>query len=183
MNDVNNKVGRQAIQLRRITCTAYKRDDGRWDVEGVLVDTDPCGMVHPERGSIGPEDPIHEMHVRLTIDSEFVIHEAEAITIHSPYGVCSGANAAYAQLVGIQIGAGFVTTVRRLFQRASGCTHITELLPAMATTAFQAFFRRAAAIPEDGSMPSPIDACHALRSDGEVVKKYFPRHYRTPRND
>ena len=67
--------------------------------------------------------------------------------------------------------------------RTKGCTHITELLMPAATVAFQTM---GSWKPEKGvnagvgagTKPGFIDGCKAWASDGPVVQKLFPMHYR-----
>ena len=163
---------RRQIHLRRISCAGFARDDGLWDIEGRLIDTKPEPVNLPDR-RVEADEAIHEMLVCLTIDREFMIHDAWARTLHSPYRTCGAINASYAQLIGLRIQPGFTQTVKRLFRGTLGCTHLTELVPPMATTAFQALWNERK--PSPG--PSPLDGCHALRRDGEVVRIHFPHAF------
>jgi len=182
MNSTDVPQHKRRIHLRQISCVAYQRDDGLIEIEGTLVDTKPFPLTLPERGHLEPDEKIHEMTLRLTIDQEFMILDAVAATLHSPYRVCGAINPAYAQLIGTRIGPGFVLHVKRTFRGVEGCSHMTELLPAMATTAFQAVWSDAAKFnPENlDTGYSPLNGCHALRLDGEVVKLYFPNKYQLP---
>ena len=62
----------------------------------------------------------------------------------------------------------------------------TTLLYAMATVAFQTMWgqlaREKKSGPETGSMRRPgfLDTCHALASNGKVVKKNWPAFYTGP---
>lgn len=172
--------GRRQVHLRRITCTGFLRDDGLWDIEGRLTDTKPEAVSLPER-EVPADEPIHDMLVCLTIDSEFVIRDAWARTRSSPYRVCGEIGASYEQLVGERIEPGFTQKVKRLFRGVLGCTHLTELLPPMATTAFQVLWtERAKARNSAATGTSPLGGCHALRLDGEVVRLHFPEELGTP---
>jgi hypothetical protein len=70
--------------------------------------------------------------------------------------------------------------VRDSLGGVEGCTHLTEMLQAMATVAFQTLYpvlaKKAKTSPRPGRSPL-IDSCHAFRSDGDVVKKQWPKHY------
>ena len=63
-----------------------------------------------------------------------------------------------------------------------GCTHLTELTWVLPTAVVQAFAGEGLLDRvDDGSepvQPMPIDRCHALRADGEVVQTHYPRWYR-----
>jgi len=168
---------RRPVHLRRIVCAGYERDDGLWDVEGTLIDTKPFALELPEH-AVAAGEPIHEMTVRLTIDRQRMIRDAMARTVHGPYRVCGDIAASYRQLIGLRIEPGFTQRVKRLFRGTLGCSHMTELLPPMATTAFQILWAQ----PQGFGAPdragastrsSPLGACHALRLDGEVVKLHF----------
>ena len=168
---------RRQVHLRRIVCTGYERDDGLWDIEGRLIDIKPFPLELPEH-TVAADEPIHEMTVCLTIDRQWVIRDAVARTVHSPYRVCGDIAASYRQLIGLRIEPGFTQRVKRLFRGTLGCSHMTELLPPMATTAFQILWAQ----PQGFGAPdragastrsSPLGACHALRLDGEVVKVHF----------
>jgi len=176
-------VARRPVHLRRIECAGFARDDGLFDIEGTLIDTKPVDLDLPER-RIPANAPIHHMSLRLAVDRDFVIHEAVARTLEAPYGVCGRIAPAYGQLVGHRIEAGFTQKVKRLFRGIEGCSHLTELLPAIATTAFQIIWSDVENFDNSdaggGRMRgSPLGGCHALRLDGEVVMRHF-RHMLAP---
>lgn len=183
MNSTDHSPERRVLHVRRITCIAYARDDGCIDVEGTLLDTKPYSVSLPERGELLPDEKIHEMTLRLTVDMGMTILDAVALTTHSPYKICGAITASYQQLIGIRIEPGFVQHIKRLFRGTAGCSHLTELLPAIATTMFQALWGDSDRFnPDTPGEPvrgiSPLNGCHALRTDGEVVRQYFPNSYR-----
>ena len=170
-------VERRPVHLRRIECAGYERADGLFDIEARLIATKPEDLDLPER-HISAGEPIHQMVLCLTVDRSFLIHAAVARTIDSPYGVCGRIAADYARLAGMRIEPGFNNAVKRMFKGTQGCSHITELLPALATTAFQVVWsdRRNFDNRTDGTgrlRSSPLGGCHALRLDGEVVRRHF----------
>ncbi|RYX91478.1 MAG: DUF2889 domain-containing protein [Comamonadaceae bacterium] len=170
-------VPRKLIHTRRIVCEGYEREDGLLDIEGTLTDTKPEPIRMVEK-SLDANQPIHRMTVRLTIDRDRLIHAAAAITHDSPYRVCGDITASYGQLVGLRIEPGFTRTVKRMFRGTLGCSHMTELLPPMATVAFQMLWSKPDGFKgadEDSTAlrSSPLGGCHALRVDGEVVKLHF----------
>ena len=65
--------------------------------------------------------------------------------------------------------------MRELFGETRGCTHITELIGSVATTAFQTLAGQGAQSPDQ--RPFQIDGCHALKSDAPAVAKFYPRWY------
>ena len=65
------------------------RDDGLWDIEAHLLDTKTDSISYPSFGVAKPAGhPVHEMKIRVTVDSEMLIHDAEAVTIHAPFEAC-----------------------------------------------------------------------------------------------
>jgi hypothetical protein len=63
-----------------------------------------------------------------------------------------------------------------LLGRTAGCTHMNELAGAMGSAAMQAMWSDLANDPEQ--KPMSIDGCHALKSSGPQVAKFFPRWHR-----
>lgn len=191
--DQNGKVERTPIHTRRVECVGYRRSDGLWDIEGHLLDTRSYDMAFYDGRALAAGDALHEMRLRITLDREFVIRAAEAVTLHAPYPACPAIASAYQQLVGLRIGPGFNQKLRELFKGRDGCTHITELMGPMATTAFQTLAARKSegADPEPeseqpGSVPREhlvdrlINSCHGWRSDGEPVRVQYPDRYTGP---
>ena len=174
---------RQQVHTRTITCAAFVHGDGLVDIEGTLRDIKYQPLILPERGVVAPGEAIHEMKLVITIDRTFLIRDAQAITLQSPYQICGEINDRYRQIIGLRIEPGFTQKIKRLFRGISGCQHLTELLPPMATTAFQVIWASKETYSEidtggdAANRPTPLGGCHALRQDGEVVRLHFPKHY------
>lgn len=174
---------RRPLHLRRISCEGFLRDDGLVDIEGLLIDTKPVVLALVNR-TLDPHEPIHQMRLRMTIDRERCIVDLQAWTEASPYPDCAEIEPAYRQLIGHRIEPGFTQLVKQLFRRTAGCSHMTELLPPMASTAFQVLWADGGfgGADADGSerRTSPLGGCHALKVDGRIVRTYFPQHQREP---
>lgn len=172
---------RQQLHLRRISCEGFLREDGLIDIEGLLIDTKPVPLQLVNK-SVAAGGPIHQMRVRLTIDRDRRIVDAQAFSEHTPYPDCMEVEAAYRQLIGLRIEPGFTKTVKRLFRGTAGCSHMTELLPPMASTAFQVLWADGNfdSVDPEGSRQrsSPLGGCYALRLDGAIVKTHFPRQFK-----
>jgi hypothetical protein len=61
---------------------------------------------------------------------------------------------------------------------------MTELVPVMATTAYQILWSRADEDPKaqaqgGQTQSSALNGCHALSFEGEVVKRFFPQWAKT----
>ena len=167
---------RSPSHTRTITVRSYARDDGLWDLEGHLTDIWP----HPvpvAGGTLPPQQAMHAMWLRLTVDTSATIVQAEAVTDAGPYGsACGTITPDYAGLVGVRIGRGYRDAIRRLFGRTAGCTHMNELANAMGSAAMQALWEvMKASAGRSDQAPPHIDGCHALKSDGPQVARYFPQ--------
>ncbi|MEZ5450218.1 MAG: DUF2889 domain-containing protein [Thiolinea sp.] len=159
-----------------------------WGYYAQMVDTKPFSFANRDRGGmIHAGEPLHDMKVRLTLDDRLRIHAAEAVTDGAPYHYCVEINAAYQQLVGLSIGPGWNQKLKETFSGTRGCTHITELLGPMATTAYQAIFgseqmrqRREQEAREGRQNPREnyLNTCHALSTSGPVVKMHWPQAYK-----
>ncbi|HXV24229.1 MAG TPA: DUF2889 domain-containing protein, partial [Alphaproteobacteria bacterium] len=172
---------RRHLHTRTIIAEGYARDDGLWDIEGRLTDTKTYGFANRDRGRIEAGDPLHDMRVRLTVDLDLRIHRIEATTEASPYRICPDIAPNYRKLEGVVIGPGWRTRIRDVAGGREGCTHISELLGAMATAAYQTLYaerarRGAPPLAGEGKRPSWVDSCYALRAEGEVVRREWP-HY------
>jgi hypothetical protein len=180
------QVSRRHLHTRTIKCMGYERDDGLFDIEASIVDQKAYDVDEPYRGHRPAGAHVHDMDVRLTLDREMVVRAVEVATNHAPYDPCPGVAPAYQALVGAKVGAGWRKAVTEAVGRTKGCTHITELLMPMATVAFQTMgswpkggkVATEAQPDQDARKPYFIDGCRAWASDGPVVKRLFPLHYR-----
>lgn len=179
MSAASVPVSRRPVHLRRISCEGFERDDGLYDIVGTLIDTKPFALALEEK-TVAADEAIHHMTVCLTIDQDRLIHDVVARTVEGPHAVCGAISDSYRRLIGLRIQPGFILVVKRLFRGELGCTHMTELLPPMATTAFQMLWSGADDVT-DADQPehrnSPLGGCHALKRDGEIVRLHFPDQY------
>ncbi len=175
---------RKPMHNRRVDCRGYLRDDGMWDIEGHLVDTKPYDLPNPDRGgTIHAGEALHEMWIRLTVDTDLVVRAAEAKTDFGPYSLCGDITDNFRALVGLRIAAGWTQKTRELLGGVKGCTHLVELLGPVATTAFQTVYP--ARVKREGAgrkagKPPLLDTCHAYRSDGRIVQEKWPELYTGP---
>ena len=167
---------REASHQRSITITAYARSDGLWDIEGHLTDawTRP---VPRAGGLLPPGEPMHSMRLRLTVDRTATVVAAQAVTEAGPYdAACATIAPDYGQLVGVRVARGWRDALRRLFGRTAGCTHMNELAGVMGSAVLQAMWE---VMTQDAdTQPFSIDGCHALKSSGPQVAKFFPRWHK-----
>jgi len=166
---------------RAIRVDAFARDDGLWDLDARISDV-KLRDVTLASGVRAGGTPVHDLHLRVTIDRELTIVEAEAASDAVPYpGYCDTNAAVYRQLIGLSLVRGFRQAVKERLAGVLGCTHLSELAQVLPTAAIQAYAHDVMPTRDGaGADPSPeppfqIDRCHALRSDGPAVALYYPR--------
>jgi hypothetical protein len=173
---VTGSVDRVPLHKRQVTLQGYRRADGLYDIEGHLRDTKSY-----DRASHGvfvkAGDPIHDMILRITVGIDFVIRDADVESIVVPYsGYCDAVAVDYKKLKGMKLGKGFVKEAKNLFGGTHGCTHLTELIGAVATAAFQTMSEELNASATE--RPFQLDGCYALRTDGAIVKEFHPKWFK-----
>jgi hypothetical protein len=178
------EVERELTHTRRVRYEGYKRSDGLWDIEAHLLDTKNHDF-HLKTGVRRAGQAIHDMWLRVTIDRDLNIVDAQASMDAVPYpGGCEKIPPAYRKLVGLNLLRGFREKTWEMLGSIKGCTHLTELLAGLPTAAIQTFAGEMPEEREDGAKPFQLDRCHALRTDGETVKRWYPKwHKANKRNE
>ena len=170
-------VSRERLHVRRISYEGFRRDDGLFDIDARLVDTKDQDF-ELLTGTRAAGEPVHDMLVRITVDSELTVRDVEAHTERMPYpGACDRIVGDYRKLIGANLLHGFRARLREALGGVRGCTHITELLGGVPTAAVQTFagLRREA---EGRHKPYQLDRCHALETTTDTVRTYYPKWYR-----
>jgi hypothetical protein len=173
---------RNVMHTRAIECKGYEREDGLWDIEAQLTDTK--SYLHTRRHGgreRKPGEPVHHMWLRLTIDLDMVIRDAEASTDEGPYPYCGNITPNFKSLIGITIGAGWRREINARLGGIKGCTHLVELLGPLGTTAFQATGRARDARRGDRPMtrkPYQLESCHVYSEDSPAVLERWPQFYK-----
>jgi hypothetical protein len=172
---------RQLKHERAIQVQAYLRSDGHWEVDAHVRDTKtrPTGAPGRERPA---GEPIHDLHLRLVVDTDFNILASGAESLSMPYpGHCDQHGDRYGALAGLNLLRGFKRAVRERLGGVQGCTHLTELSDVLPTAVVQAFAGDVLRVhPDSDTQPFQLDRCHALAADGEAVRLFYPRWYRPP---
>ncbi|MEF9996848.1 MAG: DUF2889 domain-containing protein [Burkholderiaceae bacterium] len=181
---------RRHVHTRSIQVEAFVRDDGLWELEAVLIDTKSRDF-SLATGVRPAGEPVHQMHLTLTIDSRLQVLDAWVRSARVPYpGYCDTIGDDYRQLIGLNLARDFRRQVRERLGGTRGCTHITELTDVLPTAAVQAFAGEvyppsdtavepaAAGHAAVQSRPFQLDRCHALRIDGPAVARFYPRWFR-----
>ncbi|MEO7243505.1 MAG: DUF2889 domain-containing protein [Variovorax sp.] len=176
-------VDREELHLRRIEMRGYRRTDGLYDIEARLTDTKTHALPRDE-GMVEPGEALHDMWLRLVVDKDLLVHDALAVTDASPHRICPEATAGLARIKGLRIGSGWTRAIKERFAGSQGCTHLTELLGPLATTAFQTLTALRLARPDtldDDGRPNKIDSCYAYGSERAVVLHKWPAFYDGPK--
>lgn len=170
---------RRLLHTRQVVCKGYERDDGLFDIEGCLLDTKGVDTEFPY-ATIPANGVLHYMRIVMTVDQKMEIRQLKAVSEQTPTPVCSQVNRAYAAMVGVRIGPGFKRRIAERVGGVKGCTHLTEMLGPMATTAIQTMapvmqkrMRERAAADPDFKMPKHwvIGTCHAYHPDGDAARR------------
>ncbi|QRY77803.1 DUF2889 domain-containing protein [Pseudomonas sp. PDNC002] len=170
---------RRLLHDRQVQCRGYHREDGLFEIEGCLIDTkgEETQFIY---GKVAASGVLHQMRLVMVLDWDLVIHSVEAFSEQAPTPECGQVTEAYRALAGVRIGAGFKRRVAERVGGTVGCTHLTELLGPMATTAIQTLaplqqkrLRERAAADPSFQMPSHwvLNTCHAYREEGEAARR------------
>lgn len=173
-------VTREERHFRRIDMRGYARSDGLFEVVGHLTDLKPAAFAPMAGLMFEPGKPMHDMGVRLVFDKDLLVHDVETFTDAAPFAPCPGGGASLKAMIGVRIGAGWTSEIRKRLPRPDTCTHLRELLIRMATTAIQTTVevRRGEPEPVDANgRPRRIDSCYAYAANREVVMERWPRFH------
>jgi len=172
---------RALSHTRTLELKAYERQDGLWDIEGHITDVkeDDYSMLDSERTA---DQPVHDMWLRLTVDTDLVVRQAEAQMDVGAHGPCPLATPNYSRLEGLKMGPGWNRAVRERLGGVVGCTHLNEMLAQMATTAMQSLFEVVENMEDKGDgklflSPGLHNSCYAYALNSTYVRDYFPDYY------
>jgi hypothetical protein len=169
---------RTRTHRRSVKLDGFKRVDGLWDIEARLIDTKDHDYLLSS-GLLKAGEAVHDMQVRVTIDSKMNILDAAACTNAAPYmGSCDSIPPDYARIVGLNLFHGFRKAVKEMFGGTRGCAHVSELLMFLPTAALQTLASEVLDNQDSLHKPYQIDRCHALAAHSETVQRYYPRWYR-----
>ncbi len=178
-------VERELIHTRRVVSRGYLRADGLWDIEAEIFDTKAYPMTNLDGRHVPVGEPVHGMLVRLTLDDALRVHAAVAAMPGTPFPECPAAAAPVGGLVGSVIGPGWRKAIDSAMGGTAGCTHVRELIAAMATVAFQTIpnYRkhqyRQRGVPEpDADRPGhQFGKCLGWDPNGSVVARVMPQFF------
>lgn len=173
-------VARAHIHTRDYEIAGYRRSDGLWDIEAHMTDVKTYSFQNDYRGTVQAGEALHDMWIRLTLDEDLIVRDIEAVTDGAPFAVCPAITPNFKRMIGERVSGGWRGAIRKKLGGVEGCTHLVEMLGAMATVAYQAMYpvlvKKAAQNPRPGK-PALLDSCHAFRANGPVAKKNWPAFY------
>jgi hypothetical protein len=181
---LSETVERQLAHTRVVTCQGYERNDNLWDIEGRIIDTKPYRFTNQDRGGwIEADEALHDMSIRLTINIELEVMDADACIDFSPFNYCHQVSQVVRQLIGLKIAPGWTKKSKIAMGGSAGCTHLTELLGPVATTAIQTIVSaRRSDLKEPAKkddVKNFINTCHSYQQHSPVVKRFWPELYKS----
>ena len=174
---------RTPLHNRNIFLRGFINENNLFEIEAELVDTKHYDVPNNDRGNILKGEPIHHMKIKCIIDKDKTIIFASALTLKGPFKVCKYANRNFGKLAGIKIKPGWKKEALKIIGGLKGCTHISELLSPIATTAFQTIEGYKSQNNREikninhrkDEKPALIGTCHAFNPKGEIVKRIWPK--------
>lgn len=175
-------ITREEIHHRQIDMRGYRRSDGQFEVTACLADRKTFDFTPPGgTRTVAALSPIHDLGVTLVFDADMVVRAVSTFLRSHPYEQCPGGGDSLQALVGLSIGAGWNSEVRKRLPSYDTCTHLKELLGPIATTAYQTMvgMRKSSleALDSEGK-PLKIDSCHAYGASRGLVKRLWPEYHR-----
>jgi len=176
MQFMNPSKGKK-LHTRKIEVSTSEYDGQRIIVEGFLKDV-RFQDSHTINGETFPDGVIHHMMIRLLVNcSNLLIEDVDVDLLSVPRDECRETINCLAPVKGLTITKGFTSKVKKLVGGKKGCTHLVELLLAMAPAAIQGF---AAYQSQKPSSPDPahtrmiyhflLNTCHVWREDGPLAE-------------
>ena len=179
---LSTPTSRKLAHTRVVTCHSYHREDDLWDIEGRIVDTKPYRFENHDRGGwIEADEALHDISIRLTINMELEVIDADAVIDASPYNYCKSVKGVARNLIGLKIAAGWTKKSRIAMGSHLGCTHLTELLGPVATTAIQTIISeniRRAKGTSGKRQNDLLNSCYSYAEDSPVVRSHLKDFYR-----
>jgi hypothetical protein len=123
---------RQLVHGRQLVCRAYCCGDGRWDIEGRLVDIKTRDVRLPAGARVAAGEPYRALALVVTMGDDLTIRHAR---LEVEPAAQERASAACRALAGRRIDAMFGDETKALFAGTAGCAHLEELLAVVISTA------------------------------------------------
>ena len=169
----------EKLHTRNIEVKTYYYDEQRMIVEGFLKD-DRFQESHWMTGEKFPSGIVHHMAIRLLVNcSNLLIEDIDVDLISVPREACRETIGCLAPIKGLIITKGFTAKVKRLIGGKKGCTHLVELILAMAPAAIQGYAtyqsrKQVVFDPDHAKMILEflVNTCLVWREDGPLVEMF-----------
>ena len=167
------------VHTRTIEVTTYFCDDKRIVVEGLLRD-DRFHETYIFPHTVIPVGAIHHIAVYMLINfATSVIEDVEVDLKYVPLDVCWETARSLEPIKGLSIAKGFTEKLKKLVGGPKSCTHILELLQAMAPAISQAKITAGSRQPnavdqEDAKkvLKTLTNTCHAWREGSPFLEAF-----------
>jgi hypothetical protein len=167
----------EKLHTRKIEVTTYGYHGQRIIVEGFLKD-DRFQESHVITGETFPRGVVHHMAIRLLVNcSNLLIEDVDVDLISVPREVCRETIDCLAPIKGLTVTKGFTSQVKKLAGGNKGCTHLVELILAMAPAVFQGFGAHQSQNPSNFDSNHVkmifqvlVNTCRVFRDDGPFVE-------------
>ena len=177
MQSIGESKGKK-LHARKIEVTTYAYDEQRILVEGSFRDG-RCRKSYIITGEMIPGGFIHQMNIQLLIHCpNRMIEDVNVDLISVPMEACRETIGCLAPIKGLTITRGFTAKVKSMAGGSKGCTHLVELLQAMAPAAFQGLTAHGAQTPASINaertkrmLSHRVNSCYAWKEDGPLVQK------------
>jgi hypothetical protein len=172
----------EKLHTRNIKVTTYDYDGKRIIVEGSLKD-ERFQESKMSTGETFPKGVFHHMSIRLLVNcSNLLIEDIDVDLKSVPREVCRETINCLASIKGLTITKGFSSKVKIMAGGNKGCTHLVELIRAMAPAVFQGFGahqaqKSSAFDPDQARMIFQflLNTCLAWRDGGPFVEMFKKR--------
>ena len=168
---------RTLSHTRQVSFHGYQREDGWWDIEGHLRDTKAHDYNIPGERVWHADEPIHDMHIRVTVDNQLVVRDLLVAMDGVPHGECPSAQAPMRKLIGCSMTSGWRRAIDEHLGKAKGCTHLRELLFNSATAAFQTVTASFAQTDPDRP-PAHLGGCMTWGFESPLVERRYPMFFK-----
>ena len=122
------------------------------------------------------------MWIRVTVNDNLTVQNAEADTVSGPFSICKDVNSRFERLKGLKITSGWRKAVFREMGGAVGCVHLNDLLigpiaVAASHTVLKSKTSKKTSSPSNHGS-NIINSCYAFSEDSPVVKRELPNFFK-----
>jgi hypothetical protein len=112
---------RTLSHTRAVTYHGYRRDDGLWDIEAHLHDSKPAPYEVPGEKKWAPNEAIHDMSIRLTVNAQLVVQDIAVAMPSTPHDDCVSTQAPMQAMIGCSLTSGWRKAIEERLGREKGC--------------------------------------------------------------